>query len=121
MIKIYKLIHNAQIVYVGQTKLKYLSMRKASGYGNTIPFFKECKIELIEETTDISRERYWIERLNIEGHPLLNKLKGDGLNKLEYDKEYSREYRRKNKEKKREYHREYYKKKKLEKNNLLTP
>jgi hypothetical protein len=110
MIKIYKLIHNGQIVYVGQTKLKYLSTRKAQGYGDTVPFFKDCSIEIIEETDDISRERYWIELLKSQGHPLLNILKGDGLDKKEYDKEYSRKYRTNNREKVREYHKEYYQK-----------
>ena len=121
MIKIYKLIHDGQIVYVGQTKQKYLSSRKKLGYGDTIPFFKECKIELIEETDDITRERYWIDRLKNEGHPLLNMNRGRGFNKKEYQKkyqnfitqtgaskEYQKEWREKNREKKREYDRKYY-------------
>jgi len=116
MIKIYKLVHNGQIVYVGQTKQK-LSKRKASGYGDTVPFFKECSIELIEETDDISREKYWIERLRNEGHPLLNKICGvTGLSvkeywkeyQKEYQKEYLKEYRIKNKEKMKEDRKEYY-------------
>jgi len=110
MIKIYKLIYDNEIVYIGQTKLKYLSMRKAAGYGDTVPFFKECSIELIEETSDSSRERYWIERLRSEGHPLLNKRRGvTGLDKKEYNKEYRKEYYENNKEKIKEDFKEYYK------------
>jgi hypothetical protein len=151
MIKIYKLIYDNEIVYVGQTKQE-LTKRKKSGYGNTVPFFKECSVELIEETTDVSREKYWIEKLRSEGHPLLNKICGvTGLDKKEYDKEYrdcnrekkkehdkeyyqknkevinqkkkeyNKEYSEKNKEKRKEYQKEYRDKKKLEKNNLMTP
>jgi septin family protein len=127
MIKIYKLIYNNEIVYVGKTKQKYLSNRKAQGYTNTVPFFKECTIELIEQTDDVSRERYWIERLRSEGHPLLNKRAGDGISDYkeyhkewmeknkEYQKEYQREYHKGWREKNKEYQRKYYEKKKLEK------
>lgn len=132
MIKIYKLIHNGKIVYVGQTKLKYLSSRKKVGYGDTVPFYKECKIELIEETDDVSRERYWIDLLRSEGHPLLNKRGGStGLDKeegkrewhknnkeykkTEKYKEYHKEYNEKNKEKISEKKKEYYEKNKEKK------
>jgi len=102
MIKIYKLIHNGQIVYVGQTKNR-LGKRRSGHiqFMNSIGI-TNFGIKLIEETTDISRERYWIERLRSEGHNLLNKHKGNGLDIKEYQKEYRE-------------------KKKLEKNNLLTP
>jgi hypothetical protein len=131
MIKIYKLIHNGQIVYVGKTKLKYLSNRKASGYGNTIPFFKECTIELIEETDDITKENYWIERLKDEGHPILNRRSGDtGLdnkewreNNKEYIKEYMKEWyqnnKDKNKDKNKEYQKEWYQNNKEKKRQYL--
>jgi hypothetical protein len=117
MIKIYKLIHNGQIVYVGQTKQR-LNRRKASGYAKNEQLHKitkECKMELIEETDDVSRERYWIELLKSEGHPLLNILKGSGLDKAEYDKEYQKRENRKdsrkrwrenNKEKIKEYNKQ---------------
>ena len=121
MTKIYKLIHNGEIVYVGQTKRRLLSHRKCRGYGNTIPFYKDCLIELIEETDDVSREKYWIDKLRSEGHPLLNKRDGDtGLDLKEYQKEhyqknkekikeYNKEYKEKNKEYEREYQKEYQK------------
>ena len=120
-IKIYTLIYQGQIVYVGQTTMKYLSSRKSSGYGNTVPFYKECTIHLIEETDDVSRERYWIEKLKKEGHPLLNKEAGaSGLDKKEYQKEYRmeylKEYQNRNKDKIKSYktswQREYRQKKK---------
>jgi hypothetical protein len=108
MIKIYKLIHNAEIVYVGKTT-QDLIRRKTAGYGNTVSFYKECSMELIEETDDVSRERYWIEKLISEGHPLLNKRGGEsGLDK----KEYNKEYKEKNKEYKKEYNKEYKEKNK---------
>jgi hypothetical protein len=127
MVKIYKLIYKGDIVYVGQTTQR-LERRKAAGYGNTLPFFKECLIELIEETNDVSRERYWIERLRSEGHTLLNKEAGDGFDRVKYQREYrdcnkekiiekNIEYREKNKEKIKEYYqnnkekiKEYYQK-----------
>jgi hypothetical protein len=102
MIKIYKLIHNGQIVYVGQTKQSF-SRRRHKGYGKTVPFYKECSMELIEETDDITRENYWIELLRSEGHPLLNKVGGyTGLNHEEYNKE----WRAKNKKYFQKYYRE---------------
>jgi hypothetical protein len=128
-IKIYTLIYQGQIVYVGQTTYKNLNNRKASGYGNTVPFYKECTIQLIEETDDVSRERYWIDRLRDEGHSLLNKYDGNGLDHKEYVKEYAlrenrkeyvkgylKEYRNNNKEKAKQYMRQYRQKKKSFKN-----
>ena len=127
MTKIYKLIHNGEIVYVGKTTYKLLSKRKSCGYAKNEQLHKiskECTIELIEETDDITRENYWIDLLRSEGHPLLNKRGGDtGLDTKEYYKEYQKEYkekikeyrkeyREKNKEKRKEYSKEYYLKKK---------
>lgn len=129
MIKIYKLIYNGEIVYVGQTKQKYLSSRKSNGYKNNEKLHKiskECKIELIEETTDILRERYWIEKLSSEGHILFNIKKGAGFNREEYMKvyceenkeylnEYQKEYQKEFRENNKEYFKEYYKKNKEKK------
>ena len=118
MIKIYKLIHNGEIVYVGKTTYKLLSKRKSCGYAKNEQLHKiskECTIELIEETDDITRERYWIDLLRSENHPLLN-IRGGSLENKEKRKEYQKEYREKNKEKKKEYDkkysREYYNKNK---------
>lgn len=113
MYKIYKLIFNGCVVYIGQTKLS-LKRRKGSGYGKYVPFYRECEIELIEETNDVSRERYWIEYYLSQGCPLLNILKGDGLDPNEarrnfidrnkdyfknYSENYSKKYYEENKEK----------------------
>jgi hypothetical protein len=119
--KIYKLIHNSVVVYVGRTTLE-LGRRKAGGYSNNASIqaiYKECEIELIEETNDVSRERYWIENYK---DTLLNIKRGDtGLYREEYRKEWEeankehrkeqmKEYYEVNKEKKKEYDRERYQK-----------
>ena len=85
--KIYKLIHNGIVVYVGRTKMTLLK-RKWVGYKHNIKvdkIYKECLMELIEETDDVSRERYWIEFYK---DTILNIQKGEGLNHKEYYKEY---------------------------------
>jgi Ni/Co efflux regulator RcnB len=81
MTKIYKLIHPEQgVVYVGRTK-NTLERRKRGSYPEVIQSIKkECKIELIEETNDVSRERYWI---GIHRDTILNERAGDGLSKEE--------------------------------------
>ncbi len=104
MYKIYKLVFRGEVVYVGRTK-QSLEKRKKGGYASTVPFYKECEIELIEETDDVSRERYWIEYFTNLQCPLLNRTKGDGL---DY-KEHSRKFREENREYFRNYHREYIK------------
>jgi hypothetical protein len=80
MIKIYKLVYHKQVVYVGQTKLP-LYRRKAGSYHNIDKeYIKKCEIEIIEETDDVSRERYWIKYYRDLGCNLLNKNDGDYLN-----------------------------------------
>ena len=75
--KIYKLVKDSEVVYVGRTKLT-LSRRKSSGFYNLDQdFIRECQIELIEETDDRSRERYWIDYYLSIGCKLLNKRNGD--------------------------------------------
>lgn len=87
MIKIYKLVKDGKIVYVGKTKLS-LSRRKGGAYYcMDKDFVSKCDIELIEETNDVSRERYWIEYYIKKGYELKNKRNGD------YDEE-SRRYSR---------------------------
>ena len=74
MIKIYKLIDNTNSnVYVGSTKQKYLCDRlsshvydfktnnKRGSVSRDIIKNGDYKIQLIEETDDETRERYWIE------------------------------------------------------------
>ena len=84
------------------------------GYNTNVEkILKDCSIELIEETTDVSRERYWIDLLKNEGHPLLNKIGGaTGFT----GKESTREWRQNNKESYLENaklrQREYYEKNK---------
>jgi hypothetical protein len=106
VIKIYKLLFNNEVIYIGKTKQK-LTRRKNGGYGKTISrdFLKECSIELIEETDDVSRERYWIDHYLKQGCLLLNITKGDGLNY----KEYRKEYYWNNKDYHKGYHKDYNK------------
>ena len=71
MYKIYKIVDNTNgNVYIGQTKQKYLSNRIAH-HRNNYKYDKQCSsknilcnddwyYELIEETNDLSREKYWI-------------------------------------------------------------
>jgi hypothetical protein len=111
MKKIYKLVHpKLGVVYIGRTKLT-LKKRKSLGYkGCGVEMIaKECDIELIEETDDSSRERYWIDYY---GDCLMNIRKGDsGLEIKDYQKDYhkinafksQKEYHSKNKEKIKEY------------------
>lgn len=91
--KIYKLVHpELGIVYVGRTTMT-LKERKSRGYkGNpeVQAIYKECAIELLEETDDVSREDFWIEKLLSEGHNLLNKRRGTtGLTHAEFMKIYN--------------------------------
>ena len=74
MIKIYKIIDNTNgNVYVGKTTQKYLSNRisthrydyktnnKNGSVSREIIKNGDYRVELIEETDDKTRERYWIE------------------------------------------------------------
>lgn len=90
MYKIYKLIHDDKVVYVGKTK-RTLRQRMYNGYEHNKflkDIYKFCKMELIEETNDASRERYWIDFYK---ETALNIQKGDGL---DYEKR-NIEYREK--------------------------
>ena len=121
--KIYKLVHPIKgIVYIGRTTLE-LSARKVNRYRGTSveDIAKECIIELIEETDDTTRERYWITYYK---DSIVNIVNGDGFNKKEYEKEYyikkykehrkeyNKQYREDNLEYFRNYMREYYRNKK---------
>ena len=117
MYKIYKLIWNGKIVYVGKTSLS-LSRRKSGSYKGTCVehIHKECSIELIEETDDVARERYWIDFYR---NDVLNVLDGDGIDKKVYLKEWElqnkkkrEDYREERKDIKKEYDRQRYLRKK---------
>lgn len=137
--RIYRLLLNGEVVYVGRTTLT-LKRRFSRGWGKHTEALRDSTIELIEETWDRTRERYWIKYYRDLGCPLYNITDGDGLDRKlksklyreenpEYFREYLRNYYRENKcndkyrESKRksnekwlennpEYRREYYKKNK---------
>lgn len=112
--KIYKIIYNERVIYIGKTKLS-LSARHSAGH----PYYPEYKLgqmELIEETDDSRRERYWIEYYRNIGEPLLNRLNGDGFDykkdsKFDY-KGYLKKYRIKYYQENKDYWKNWRKKKK---------
>lgn len=81
MIKIYKLIYNEEVIYVGLTKLTLNRRKRSANYSVPKEIYKLSKIELIEETNDKGRERFWIEHYLKLGAPLMNKRNGDFSNK----------------------------------------
>ncbi len=89
--KIYKLVHNGLIVYVGITT-KTLEERKKNRYRrmSVAHIASDCKIELIEETDDKTRETFWI---GFYSDTVLNKRKAAGFDKKLYNLEYTRKYR----------------------------
>ena len=108
--KIYKLILDEQVVYVGYTT-NTLNYRKSNGYSNN-PYndiLKKSSIHLIEETDDKLRERYWIKYYRDIGIELLNIRGGNGFNQKEYSIEYNKKYRIENKEYIKEYNKSYEK------------
>ena len=122
MYKIYKLIYDGVVVYIGRTKSS-LAKRKSTGYKSNPELqliYKDCEMILIEETDDASRESYWIEQFMSD--KLLNIIKGHkgDLTKSEYckiwrekNKEYvklkKKEYRQRNKKQISEYQSKYHK------------
>lgn len=110
--KIYKIIYHNEIIYIGQTKMSI--ERRFSCRHPNIPkdIKKESYIELIEETNDISRERYWIDYYRSIGCNLYNIERGGGFNIKEYSKYYYKENIEniiERARKYREYNKEYYK------------
>lgn len=113
MYKIYKIVDNTNgNIYIGITKKKYLCKR-ISGHRTDYKRGKLCssreiikngdyRVELIEETEDETRERYWIENTDCINKQIPNRTR----------KEYSKEYYENNKdiiiEKKKEYSKEHY-------------
>ena len=69
MLKIYRIVDNTNgNIYIGKTKQKYLCQRLTSHRykgsccsSSQIIKNGDYKIELIEETEDETRERYWVE------------------------------------------------------------
>ena len=80
-LKIYKLIYNGEVIYVGLTKLTLNRRKSSANYSVPKEIYKLSKIELIEETDDKGRERFWIEHYLKLGAPLMNKSNGDFSNK----------------------------------------
>ena len=115
--KIYKIIDNTNgNVYIGKTKntlnyrlRKHKSNRTCSS--RLIIDNGDYRIELIEETDDDSRERYWIENtdcinVNIPGRTdkeWREKNKDKNKEYREKNKEKIKEYEKVNKERKKEY------------------
>lgn len=114
--KIYKILNQLnEIIYIGKTTTS-LEKRFYGNYKN-IPNKKECSIELVENTNDSSRERYWIEFYREAGCQLLNIYKGDGFHKKEYNKQHKKDNpecyinkRKKHYENNKEYYKVFYKK-----------
>ena len=122
MYKIYQIVDNTNgNIYIGKTKQKYLSSRLGQHRHTTNKNTNGCvsreiikngdyKIELIEETEDESRERYWI-----ENRECINKVipgrtwKEWSEDNKEIITEYKRQYRKKNKEYIKERDTNYYK------------
>ena len=133
MYKIYKIIDNTNgNVYIGRTIKKYLYQRLSEHKShNTTCMSREIikngdyKIELIEETDDKTRERYWIENTDCINMMFPGRTKKEyyetNREKIhEQQKEYyednkekiyeqQKEYREKNKEKYLQYKKEYKK------------
>lgn len=106
MYKIYKLVDNFDIVrYVGVTKRK-LSIRFSEHVSkNTFDGVKDCKIELLEETDDKTRERFWIDYFGES--TLFNGNKGLGYVDDYYEK--NKETIRLKRQEKSEERKVYYK------------
>lgn len=107
MIKIYRIVDNTNgNIYIGKTKKKYLCQRLAQHKYDYKNNEKTCmsrdiikngdyKIELIEETDDDTRERYWVENSECINKHIPGRTR--------------QEYREKNKESKSRTDKEYYK------------
>jgi len=109
MIKIYKIIDNTNgNVYIGKTEKKLCDRLAGHRYdyrNNGACYSKEIikngdyKIELIEETDDETRERYWIENIECVNKNIPGRT-DDECKKIWRDnnKQYFKDYRKKNKE-----------------------
>ena len=114
MYKIYKIIDNTNSnVYIGRTR-RTLKVRLAHHRSTTrcrsrdIIKNGDYRIELIEETDDKSRERWWIENTDcvnkvIPGRTHREYYQNNKEKKKDYNKEYYKDNKEKNKEKQKEY------------------
>jgi len=149
MLKIYKIVDNTNgNVYIGKTEEKYLCDRLSShnydykrGYNcSSCKIIKngDYKIELIEETEDETRERYWILNTECVNKQIPGRTKKEWYqdnkiniknNSRKYYQDHRKdkleklkEYNKNNKDKIKEYKKELYKYQKLwgdSTNNLL--
>ena len=125
MIKIYKIVDNTNgNIYIGKTEEKYLSSRLAKHKYDYKRGISSCmsreiikngdyKIELIEETQDETRERYWI--LNTDC--INNNI--PGRTNKEYYKDNKDKYKEYKKDNKKHY-KEYYKNRDKIRNNWYS-
>lgn len=81
--KIYKLIKDDEVIYVGRTILDLNRRKNSNFYKIPRDISMKCDIVLIEETDDKSRERYWIDYYRSIGCDLYNKRGGDFKDKNE--------------------------------------
>ena len=133
MLKIYRIVDNTNgNIYIGKTKQKYLSKRLGQHRERMTCMSREIikngdyKIELIEETEDESRERYWIENTDCINKQIPGRTQKEWRednkekviqNKKKYsdkpeNKEKKKEYQKKHHEKNKDYQEEYRKKNK---------
>ena len=101
MLKIYRIVDNTNgNIYIGKTKIKYLCQRLAVHKNQKNCMSREIikngdyRMELIEETDDETRERYWILNTDCINHNIPGRT----------IKEYQSEYYENNKDKKKQYH-----------------
>ena len=126
--KIYKIVDNTnENIYVGktiQTLKRRLAQHKShkNCSSRKILANEDYKIELIEETDDKTRERYWIENSNCINEQIPGRTDEE---RRKRKKETRKEYDKKNKDKKKQCDKRYrdknkeYRKSWGEHNNLL--
>jgi hypothetical protein len=115
MLKIYKIIDNTNgNIYIGKTKRKYLCERLAqhkyrqSCMSREIIKNGDYKIELIEETHDDSRERYWIEHTECVNKQIPGRTKKEWTNdNREHLNQLAREWYKNNKDKQKDMRHKY--------------
>ena len=118
MLKIYRIVDNTNgNIYIGKTKQtlkERLSAHKSHKNCMSREIIKngDYKIELIEETDDDTRERYWIENTDCINHNIPGRTKKEWYkewyeNNREEILQYKKEYYENNKDKKKEYQSEY--------------